>query len=60
MQVGDLVKVKWTNPTSTDPNVGIVIQTIQYGSLPSKFAKVALPNGYVATYRLDNLEVICK
>ena len=56
MQVGDLVRVKFPNPTL----VGIVTATIQYGSLPSKFAKVALPNGYVATYRFDNLEVICK
>ena len=60
MQIGDLVKVKWTNPTSTDPNVGVIIQTIQYGNLPSKFAKVTLTNGYIATYRLDNLEGICK
>ena len=60
MQVGDLVRVKWMNPTSKDPRMGIVTGTIQYGSLPSKFAKVALPNGYVATYRFDNLEVLCK
>ena len=58
MQVGDLVKVKWTEPT--DPNMGIVMETIQYGSVPSKFAKVILTNGHVATYRVETLEVICK
>ena len=58
MQVGDLVKVKWTEPT--DPNMGIVMETIQYGSVPSKFAKVTLTNGYVATYRVETLEVLCK
>ena len=60
MQVGDLVKVKWTDPTSTDPNVGIVIQTIQYGNLPSKFVKVTLTNGYIGTYRVETLEILCK
>ena len=62
MQIGDLVKVKLTNPTSTDPNVGVIIQTIQYGNRRHGFrvAKVTLTNGYVATYRLDNLEVLCK
>lgn len=60
MQIGDLVRVKWENPTVKDPRMGIVTETIQYGNLPSKFAKVTLTNGYIATYRLDNLEVICK
>ena len=60
MQVGDLVRLKWENPTVKDPRMGIVTKIIQYGSLPSKFAKVALPNGYIATYRIETLEVICK
>ena len=58
MQVGDLVKVKWTEPT--DPNMGIVMERIQYGGVPSKFIKVTLTNGHVATYRIETLEVICK
>ena len=24
MQIGDLVRVKWMNPTSKDPNVGVI------------------------------------
>ena len=56
MQVGDLVRVKWTNPTVKDPNIGVVLERIQFGK--SKFAKVTLTNGYIATYRLSNLEVI--
>ena len=58
MQIGDLVKVKWTEPT--DPNMGIVMEIIQYGSVRSKFAKVTLTNGYVGTYRVELLEVLCK
>lgn len=60
MQIGDLVRVKWANPTVKDPRMGIVTKIIQYGSLPSKFIEVTLTNGYVATYRIETLEVICK
>ena len=60
MQVGDLVRVKWTNPTVKSPDMGIVTKIVQYGELPSKFIKVTLTNGYVATYRIETLEVICK
>ena len=60
MQIGDLVRVKYPNPTVKDPRMGIVTGIIQYGSLPSKFIEVTLTNGYIATYRISNLEVICK
>ena len=58
MQIGDLVRVKWMNPTSKDTNVGVIIKLLKHWQ--SEFAKVALPNGYIATYRISNLEVICK
>ena len=58
MKVGDLVKVKVVNPTSRDPYTGLVVETIEYGNYHTKFARVALTNGYIATYRLSNLEVI--
>ena len=59
MQVGDLVRFKLENPTAKDP-LGIVTKIIQYGSVPSKFIEVSLSNGYIATYRIETLEVICK
>jgi len=55
MKVGDLVRVKVTH-SSKDPNMGIVMERKQFGK--SKFAKVGMTNGYIATYRLSNLEVI--
>ena len=58
MQVGDLVKAIITNPTSREPDTGVVVETIEYGKTHTKFARVALTNGYVATYRLSNLEVV--
>ena len=58
MKVGDLVKVIVFNPTSRDPDTGVVVGTIEYGKTHTKFAKVAMPNGYIATYRLSNLEVL--
>ena len=57
MKVGDLVKVIIVNPTSRDPNTGLVVGTVEYGKAPH-YAKVALHNGYIATYRFDNLEVL--
>ena len=59
MKVGDLVKVKWPNPTSKDPHIGIVLKKIQFGKVKSRFAEVCLINGHHATYRIDNLEVVC-
>ena len=58
MQVGDLVRVKWHQTDEEERSIGVVIKIVQYGSVPSKFMKVALPNGYVATYRHDNLELV--
>ena len=58
MQVGDLVKVRVVNPTSRDPHTGLVVSTVEYGKSHTKFAKIALANGHIATYRLSNLEVI--
>ena len=58
MKVGDLVKVIIVNPTSRDPNTGLVVETVEFGETHTKFAKVVLANGYIATYRLSNLEVI--
>ena len=58
MQIGDLVKVKWMNPTSKDANLGVIIELKKHWQ--SEFAKVAHGNGYIATYRLSNLEVLCK
>ena len=60
MQVGDLVRVKWTNPTVKNPDMGIVTKIVQYDGVPSKFINVTLTNGYFATYRIETLEVICK
>ena len=58
MKVGDLVRVRVANPTSREPNTGIVVERIEFGKSHTKFAKVILTNGYIATYRLSNLEVI--
>ena len=56
MKVGDLVKVKWPNPT-----IGIVLKIIQFGKVKSRFAEVCLTNGHLATYRIENLETAsCK
>jgi len=60
MKVGDLVKLKWPNPTSKDPDIGVILQIIQYGAVKSKFAKVGHPNGHTGTYRTTALEALCK
>jgi hypothetical protein len=61
MQVGDLVKVKYPNPTSNHPHIGVVLEFLQWGVVTSKFARVCLMDGHRATYRIDNLEVMsCK
>ena len=58
MQVGDLVRVIITH--EQDPNMGIVVEKIEFGKAHTKFAKVCLTNGYVGTYRYTNLEAIWK
>lgn len=60
MKVGDLVKVKVVNPTSRDPHTGLVVGIVEYGKSHTKFAKVVLANGYIATYRFSNLKIISK
>ena len=62
MQVGDLVKVKYPNPTSKHPRIGVVLEFLQWGAVvSSKFARVCLIDGHLATYRIDNLEAMsCK
>ena len=57
MKVGDLVKLKWPNPTSKNPHIGVLLKIIQFGKVKSRFAEVCLINGHRATYRMDNLEV---
>ena len=58
MKVGDLVKVKWANPTSKE-KIGVLIVFQRYGG--SEFAKVFHTNGYTGTYRSSALEVVsCK
>ena len=58
MKVGDLVKVKWANPTSKE-KIGVLIMFQRFGG--SEFAKVFHTNGYTGTYRSSNLEVAsCK
>ena len=57
MKVGDLVKVKWANPTSKE-KIGVLIMFQRFGG--SEFAKVFHTNGYTGTYRSSNLEVVCK
>jgi len=60
MQVGDLVKIKWPNPTSKHPHIGVVLEFLQWGVVTSIFARVCLMDGHQATYRIDNLEALCK
>ena len=61
MKVGDLVKVKYPNPTSKHPHIGVVLEILQWGQISSKFARVALTDGHLATYRTSNLRVVsCK
>ena len=60
MQVGDLVRVTMINPTPEEPNIGTVVERIEFGKSHTKFAKVILTNGYIGTYRLSVLEVVCK
>ena len=58
MKVGDLVKVKWANPTSKE-KIGVLIMFQRFGG--SEFAKVFHTNGYTGTYRSSALEVVsCK
>ena len=58
MKVGDLVKIKWANPTSKD-KIGVLIMFQRFGG--SEFAKVFHTNGYTGTYRSSALEVVsCK
>ena len=58
MKVGDLVKVKWANPTSKE-KIGVLIVFQRFGG--SEFAKVFHTNGYTGTYRSSALEVMsCK
>ena len=61
MKVGDLVKVKWPNPTSKDPAIGVILEIKRWGHSKSEFARVAHTNGHIGTYRTDNLETAsCK
>ena len=61
MKVGDLVKLKYPNPTSNHPRIGVVLEFLQWGQVSSRFASVCLMDGHRATYRIDNLEVMsCK
>ena len=61
MKVGDLVKVIWVNPTSREPNIGVLIEFKRYRKSKSEFARVAHTNGYIGTYRTSNLRVVsCK
>ena len=57
MKVGDLVKVKWANPTSKE-KIGVLVVFQRFGG--SEFAKVFHTNGYTGTYRSSALEVVCK
>tara|TARA_B100000123_G_scaffold263008_1_gene231642 strand:- start:32 stop:217 length:186 start_codon:yes stop_codon:yes gene_type:complete len=57
VKAGDLVKVIVTNPTSRDPDTGVVVGIVdEYAH--AKLARIALTNGHIATYWLSNLEVI--
>jgi hypothetical protein len=61
MKVGDLVKVTWVNPTSREPNIGVLIEFKRYRKSKSEFARVAHTNGHIGTYRSSALEVVsCK
>ena len=61
MKVGDLVKIKWASRTSRE-KIGVVLEFLQWGAVvSSKFARVCLIDGHLATYRIDNLEAMsCK
>jgi len=50
MKVGDLVKVKWANPTSKE-KIGVLIEFKRYRKSKSEFARVAHTNGHIGTYR---------
>jgi hypothetical protein len=59
MKVGDLIKIKYPNPTSKHPHIGVVLEFVQWGVVvSSKFVRVCLMDGHRATYRVDNLEVL--
>ena len=61
MKVGDLVKVIWVNPTSREPNIGVLIEFKRYRKSKSEFARVAHTTGHISTYRTSNLRVVsCK
>ena len=45
MKVGDLVKVKWANPTSKE-KIGVLIEFKRYRKSKSEFAKVFHTNGH--------------
>ena len=60
MKVGDLVQVKWANPTSKE-KIGVLIEFKRYRKSKSEFARVAHTNGHIGTYRTSNLRVVsCK
>ena len=59
MKVGDLVKVKWANPTSKE-KIGVLIEFKRYRKSKSEFARVAHTNGHIGTYRTTALEALCK
>ena len=56
MKVGDLVRIIWVNPTSRDPDIGVLIEFKRFGG--SEFAKVFHTNGHTGTYRSSALEVV--
>jgi len=66
MQIGDLVKVKYPNPTSKDPHIGVIVEIMQVAAaspkqfevIVSKFVRVCLMNGHQTIYRLDELEAV--
>ena len=61
MKVGDLVRIIWVNPTSRDPDIGVLLEIIRWRRSKSEFAKVAHTNGHIGTYRTSNLRVVsCK
>ena len=60
MKVGDLVHVKWANPTSKE-KIGVLIEFKRYRKSKPEFAKVFHTNGHTGTYRTSALEVVsCK
>ena len=59
MKVGDLVRITWINPTSREPNIGVLLEFKRYSV--AEFARVAHTNGHIGTYRTSSLEVVsCK